>query len=98
MNRRGDKAYLAELFAGLRARIPGLVLRTSIIAGLPYEDEAAFEELCDFLREQKFERAGVFPILQRRERLLPPWKTGSMKRGGQPSCGTAGGPAIPRDG
>ena len=61
MNRRGDKAYLAELFAGLRARIPGLVLRTSIIAGLPYEDEAAFEELCDFLREQKFERAGVFP-------------------------------------
>lgn len=61
MNRRGDKAYLAELFARLRARIPGLVLRTSIIAGLPYEDEAAFEELCDFLREQKFERAGVFP-------------------------------------
>ena len=52
MNRRGDKAYLAELFARLRARI---------IAGLPYEDEAAFEELCDFLREQKFERAGVFP-------------------------------------
>ncbi len=61
MNRRGDKAYLTELFAKLRAQIPGLVLRTSIIAGLPYEDEAAFEELCDFLREQKFERAGVFP-------------------------------------
>ena len=36
------------------------MLRTSIIAGLPYEDEEAFEELCDFLREQKFERAGVF--------------------------------------
>ena len=61
MNRRGDKAYLTELFAKLRAQIPGLVLRTSIITGLPYEDEAAFEELCDFLREQKFERAGVFP-------------------------------------
>lgn len=60
MNRRGDKAYLTELFAKLRRRIPGLVLRTSIIAGLPYEDEEAFEELCDFLREQKFERAGVF--------------------------------------
>ena len=60
MNRRGDKAYLTELFAKLRARIPGLVLRTSIIAGLPYEDEAAFEEMCAFLREQKFERAGVF--------------------------------------
>ncbi len=61
MNRRGDKAYLTELFAKLRTQIPGLVLRTSIIAGLPYEDETAFEELCDFLREQKFERAGVFP-------------------------------------
>ena len=61
MNRRGDKAYLEELFAKLRARIPGLVLRTSIIAGLPYEDEAAFEEMCDFLRAQHFERAGVFP-------------------------------------
>lgn len=60
MNRRGDKAYLEELFAKLRARIPGLVLRTSIIAGLPYEDEDVFEELCEFLREQKFERAGVF--------------------------------------
>lgn len=61
MNRRGNKAYLTELFAKLRARIPGLVLRTSIITGLPYEDEAAFEELCEFLREQKFERAGIFP-------------------------------------
>src|SRR5699024_1882132 len=61
MNRRGDKAYLTELFAKLRARIPGLVLRTSIIAGLPYEDEAAFEELCAFLRAEKIERAGVFP-------------------------------------
>ena len=61
MNRRGNKAYLQELFAKLKARIPNLVLRTSIIAGLPYEDEAAFEELCDFLREQKIQRAGVFP-------------------------------------
>ena len=61
MNRRGDKEYLAQLFQKLRARIPGLVLRTSIITGLPYEGEAEFEELCDFLREVKIERAGVFP-------------------------------------
>lgn len=61
MNRRGDRAYLEELFGKLKARIPNLVLRTSIIAGLPYEDEDAFEELCDFLREQKIQRAGVFP-------------------------------------
>ena len=61
MNRRGDKEYLLNLFRTLRERIPGLVLRTSIITGLPYEGEAEFEELCDFLREVKIERAGVFP-------------------------------------
>ena len=61
MNRRGDKAELLALFRKLRARIPGLVLRTSLITGLPYEDEAAFEELCEFLQEVRIERAGVFP-------------------------------------
>ena len=61
MNRRGDKAELLALFRKLRARIPGLVLRTSLIVGLPYEDEAAFEELCEFLQEVRIERAGVFP-------------------------------------
>ena len=62
MNRRDTKAELLALFEKLRARIPGLVLRTSIITGLPHEDEAAFEELCEFLRETKIERAGVFPF------------------------------------
>lgn len=38
-----------------------MVLRTSLITGLPYEDEAAFDELCEFLRETHIERAGVFP-------------------------------------
>ena len=37
------------------------MLRTSIIAGLPGEGEAEFEELCDFLRTVRIERAGVFP-------------------------------------
>ncbi len=60
MNRRGDGAYLRELLQRLRARIPALVLRTSLIAGLPGEGEAEFEELCDFLREQKLERVGCF--------------------------------------
>ena len=61
MNRRGDKKYLCALLDKLRERIPGLVLRTSIIAGLPGEGEEEFDELCDFLREQKLLRAGVFP-------------------------------------
>ena len=62
MNRRDTKAGLTALFRKLRREIPGLVLRTSIITGLPGEDAAAFEELCAFLREMKIERAGVFPF------------------------------------
>jgi len=61
MNRRGDKAYIENLLDKLRGRIPGLVLRTSLITGLPGEDEAAFEELCQFLWDQRMLRAGVFP-------------------------------------
>ena len=61
MNRRNTKEELTELFYTLRGRIDGLVLRTSLITGLPFEDEDAFDELCAFLREMRIERAGVFP-------------------------------------
>ena len=62
MNRRGDGAFLRELFAKLRDRIPGLVLRTSVITGLPGEGEEEFRELCEFLKEQRLERVGAFPF------------------------------------
>lgn len=62
MNRRDTKAALLALMEKLRTRIPGLVLRTSLITGLPGEGEAEFEELCQFLRDVKIERAGVFPF------------------------------------
>ena len=61
MNRHGDKAYIEALLDKLRDRIPGLVLRTSLITGLPGEGEAEFEELCQFLWDQRMLRAGVFP-------------------------------------
>ena len=60
MNRRGDGEYLRALFAKLRSRIPGLVIRTSLITGLPGEGEAEFEELCRFLKEHRLERVGAF--------------------------------------
>ena len=60
MNRRGTGEEIRELFAKLRKRIPGLVIRTSLIVGLPGEGNEQFEELCSFLREAKIERAGVF--------------------------------------
>ena len=60
MCRRGTKQQIIDLFAKLRARLPGLVLRTSLICGLPGEGEAEFEELSDFLEQVRIERAGVF--------------------------------------
>ena len=60
MNRRGDGAFLRQLFRKLRDRIPGLVIRTSLITGLPGEGEEEFQELCEFLRELRLERVGAF--------------------------------------
>ena len=60
MHRPGDGAEFAALIENLRARIPGLVLRTSLIVGLPGETEEEFAELCTFLQETQIERVGVF--------------------------------------
>ena len=60
MHRPGDGAEFASLIENLRQRIPGLVLRTSLIVGLPGETEEEFAELCTFLQQTQIERVGVF--------------------------------------
>ena len=60
MNRRGDGEFLRQLFQKLREKIPGLVIRTSLITGLPGEGEEEFRELCEFLRMERLERVGAF--------------------------------------
>jgi ribosomal protein S12 methylthiotransferase len=60
MRRGRDSAFLVALLAKLRARIPGLTFRTSLIAGLPGETEEDFELLKEFVRTQHFERMGCF--------------------------------------
>ena len=60
MNRRGSKAEIITLLDKLRERIPGVVIRTSLICGLPGEGEAEFEELCEFLKQARLERVGIF--------------------------------------
>jgi len=62
MNRRGNGDYLRWLLPELRRRIPGLVLRSSVITGLPGEGEEEFQELCDFLKQMRMERVGAFPF------------------------------------
>lgn len=60
MQRRVNNADTVELLDKLRERIPNLVMRTTFITGFPGETDEQFEELVDFVRTQKFERAGVF--------------------------------------
>ena len=60
MHRRGTGAEIRGLFRKLRAEIPRVVIRTSLITGFPGESEAEFEELSEFLREFRLERAGIF--------------------------------------
>ena len=62
MNRRGDGPFLKNVLENLRKKIPGLIIRTSVITGLPGEGEEEFNELCDFLREMRLERVGAFPF------------------------------------
>jgi len=61
MNRCGDESTLRELIAKLRERIPGIILRTTLITGFPGETEEQFDELADFVKDMEFDRLGCFP-------------------------------------
>ena len=61
MNRRGDRESLTALMRKIREKVPGIVLRTTLITGFPGETEEQFEELCQFVQEIRFERLGCFP-------------------------------------
>jgi ribosomal protein S12 methylthiotransferase len=60
MRRGRDSEFLRDLLARLRRRVPGIALRTSLVVGLPGETEEDFEDLLAFVRQQRFERLGVF--------------------------------------
>lgn len=60
MLRHVDKQQTLDLIRTIREKVPGIHLRTTLMTGFPGEDEQAFEELKDFVREAKFERMGAF--------------------------------------
>ncbi len=64
MGRHHTKARLLEVIGKLREAVPDIALRTTLIAGFPGETEADFQELCDFVREVRFDRLGVFAYSQ----------------------------------
>ena len=60
MNRRGDKAYLRTLFTKIRNMIPEAILRTTVMVGFPGETKKDFDNLCEFIKEIKFDHLGAF--------------------------------------
>jgi ribosomal protein S12 methylthiotransferase len=64
MRRETSQEYIADLLGRIRARIPGITLRTTFIVGFPGETEEYFKTLLTFIRETKFERLGVFTYSQ----------------------------------
>jgi ribosomal protein S12 methylthiotransferase len=64
MQRETSGDYIRDLIKRIRAGIPGIAIRTTFIVGFPGETEADVDELCEFIRETKFERLGVFRYSQ----------------------------------
>ena len=64
MNRRGDRESLTALMRKIREKVPGVILRTTLITGFPGETEADFTELAEFVKEVAFERLGCFAYSQ----------------------------------
>jgi ribosomal protein S12 methylthiotransferase len=64
MQRETSGDYIRDLIKRIRAGIPGIAVRTTFIVGFPGETEADVAELCEFIRETKFERLGVFRYSQ----------------------------------
>ena len=60
MNRHGGSALIKDTVRKLRERVPGIVLRTTAMVGFPGESEEDFCELCEFIKEAKFDRFGAF--------------------------------------
>lgn len=64
MGRRHNKAMLEEVIGKLRAAMPEIAIRTTLITGFPGETEEEFREMCDFVEETAFDRLGVFTYSQ----------------------------------
>jgi ribosomal protein S12 methylthiotransferase len=60
MNRKHDKDYLESIIFKLKERIPGLVLRTTVMVGFPGEEDEDFRQLLDFVKKFRFDWLGVF--------------------------------------
>ena len=80
MNRRSNRAELLEVIGKLRREIPGITLRTTLIAGFPGETEEQFEDLCNFVKEVKFDRLGCFAYSAEENTVAARWTARSSRK------------------
>lgn len=64
MNRPGNEQTLRELMKKIREKVPGVIIRTTLITGFPSETEDQFNQLADFVKDMRFDRLGCFPYSQ----------------------------------
>ena len=60
MNRHGDGAMIRSVIKKLRDNVPDMIIRTTVIVGFPGETEEDFTELCEYVKQAKFDRLGAF--------------------------------------
>ena len=94
MNRHGDSAMVRSVIAKLRREIPDIVIRTTFIVGFPGETEEDFVELCEFVKETKFEHLGVFPYS--REEDTPAYSFDGHRRADKERGADSRGDVPPR--
>ena len=92
MNRRSNRAELLEVIGKLRREIPGITLRTTLIAGFPGETEEQFEDLCNFVKEVS---STVWAALPTRPRRTPLLQDGRPDRSGDQGQARRTGDADP---
>ena len=69
MNRRGNKLFLKTLFNKIKKEVPNAILRTTIMVGFPNESEEDFNNLCEFIKEIRFDHLGVFTYSREEDTL-----------------------------
>jgi ribosomal protein S12 methylthiotransferase len=80
MRRQVTRQEQTELIQQIRAKVPNIALRTTMLVGFPGETDEDFEDLCNFVREMQFERLGVFTYSHEENTMLINMKTISLMK------------------
>ena len=80
MNRPDTRAGMEELIAKLRARIPGVAIRSTFIVGFPGETDVQYQTLRRFVEKQRFDKVGIFTYSEEEDTAAAAWGRRFPKR------------------